>query len=197
MGAGASRRGRAIRVLYPDLAVPGAPEAVGSLAELAVASGTRRLVLLSGREEAEAQLAEEALQAAGAPWTIVRCSWFMQNFSEGYLLDPVLSGEVVLPVGDVPERFVDAEDIADVATTALTEDGHAGQLYELTGPRALTFAEATQLIAQACSREVSFGPVPIDAYATGAAEEGVPTDVLALLRYLFTEVLDGRKRATI
>lgn len=177
---------------YPDLAVPGAREAVGSLAELAVATGTRRLVLLSGRGEAEAQLAEEALQASGAEWTIVRCSWFMQNFSEGYLLDPVLSGEVALPVGEVPEPFVDVEDIADVAVAALTEDGHAGQLYELTGPRALTFAEATDEIVRACGREVSFVPVPIDAYATAAAEEGVPADVLALLRYLFSEVLDGR-----
>lgn len=177
---------------YSDVAVPGAPETVGSLAELAVASGTRRLVLLSGRGEAEAQRAEDALKASGAEWTIVRCSWFMQNFSEGYLLDPVLSGEVALPVGDVPEPFVDADDIADVAVTALTEDGHAGQLYELTGPRALTFADATQLIARACGREVSFASVPIDVYAAAAGEAGVPVDVVALLRYLFTEVLDGR-----
>jgi uncharacterized protein YbjT (DUF2867 family) len=119
---------------FPDLAAPGAREAVGALAELAVASGTRRLVLLSGRGEEEAQLAEEALRASGADWTIVRCSWFMQNFSEGYLLEPVLSGEVALPVGDVPEPFVDADDIADVAVAALTEDRHVGQLYELTRP---------------------------------------------------------------
>jgi uncharacterized protein YbjT (DUF2867 family) len=177
---------------YPDVAVPGAPEAVGSLAECAVASGTRRLVLLSGRGEAEAQRAEQAVQASGAEWTIVRCSWFMQNFSEGYLLDPVLGGEVALPVGDVPEPFVDAEDIADVAAAALTDDRHAGGLYELTGPRALTFAEATEEIAQACGREVSFVPVPIDAYAAAAADDGVPDDALAALRYLFTEVLDGR-----
>ena len=59
-----------------------------------------------------------------------------QNFSEGYMLDPILGGEVALPAGDVPEPFVDADDIADVAVAALTEDGHAGELYELTGPRA-------------------------------------------------------------
>jgi uncharacterized protein YbjT (DUF2867 family) len=177
---------------FPDLAVPGAREAVGAFAELAVASGTRRLVLLSGRGEEEAQLAEEALQASGAHWTIVRCSWFMQNFSEGYLLEPVLSGELALPVGDVPEPFVDTDDIADVTVAALTEEGHVGQLYELTGPRSLTFAQATEEIAQACRRPVSFVPVPMDAYAAAAAEHGLPDDVLALLRYLFTEVLDGR-----
>ena len=177
---------------YPDVAAPGAREAVGELGELAVASGTQRLVLLSGRGEEEAQLAEEALQASRAEWTIVRCSWFMQNFSEGYLLDPVRSGEVALPVGDVPEPFVDADDIADVAVAALTEDGHVGEIYELTGPRSLTFAHATEEIARACGRPVSFVPVPIDAYIAAAAADGVPADVVALLGYLFTEVLDGR-----
>ena len=123
---------------YPDLAVPGTPELIGALAERALAAGTRRLVLLSGRGEEEAERAEEALKASGAEWTIVRCSWFMQNFSESYFAEPLAAGELALPVGDVREPFVDAEDIADVAVAALTEEGHAGRLYELTGPRPLT-----------------------------------------------------------
>ena len=97
----------------------------------------KRLVLLSGRGEAEAQRAERLMQAAGTEWTIVRCSWFAQNFSEAFMVDGVLAGEVAVPAGDVPEPFVDVEDIADVAVAALTEDGHHGQVYELTGPRAL------------------------------------------------------------
>ena len=105
-------------------------------------------MLLSGRGEEEAQRAEAELRASGADWTIVRCSWFSQNFSEDHLREPVLAGEVALPVGDVPEPFVDADDIADVAVAALTEDGHAGELYELTGPRLLTFADAVGEIAR-------------------------------------------------
>jgi uncharacterized protein YbjT (DUF2867 family) len=173
----------------PDMAVPGARDAIGDLAELAVANGTHRLVLLSGRGKEEAQLAE-ALQTSGADWTILRCSWFMQNSSEGYLQEPLLVGSVALPVGEVCEPFVDAEDIADVAVRALTEDGHADHLYELTGPRALTFAQATEETARACGRPVSFVSAPM--YANVAGEAGVPADVLALLRCLFTEVLDGR-----
>src|SRR5918998_6840141 len=92
---------------YPDLAVPGAVETVGSFAELAVRSGARRLVLLSGRGEEEAQRAEQAVRevgdGAGVEWTIVRCAWFMQNFDDYFLLEPILSGEVALPSGDVPE----------------------------------------------------------------------------------------------
>jgi uncharacterized protein YbjT (DUF2867 family) len=82
------------------------------------------------------------------------CAWFSQNFSEKYLLEPLLSGEVVLPAGDVPEPFVDADDIADVAVAALTEDGHAGEVYELTGPRMLTFADAVAEIGEATGREI-------------------------------------------
>jgi len=177
---------------FPDLAVPGAPEAIAALAGEASSAGVRRLVLLSGRGEEEAQRAEQALQASGVDWTVVRCSWFAQNFSEDYLLETVLAGEVALPAGDVPEPFVDADDIADVAVAALTEDGHSGQVYELTGPRLLTFAEAVGEIGRATGRELRFVPVAIDDYEAVLAEHGVPADVAGLLRYLFTEVLDGR-----
>ena len=166
--------------------------AVRSFSDLAVLSGVRRLVLVSGRGEEEAQRAEEVVQEAGAEWTIVRCAWFSQNFSESYLLEPVLDGEVVLPAGDVPEPFVDADDIADVAVVALTEDGHAGEVYELTGPRLLTFAEAISEIGEATGREIGFVPVSVEEYASALDQEGVPAEFVYLLTYLFSEVLDGR-----
>jgi uncharacterized protein YbjT (DUF2867 family) len=177
---------------YPDLAIPGAVEAVGSFAELAVRNGSRRLVLLAGRGEPEAELAEQAVRDSGADLTILRSTWFSQNFSEGYMLEHVLSGEVALPAGNTPEPFVDADDIADVAVAALTEDGHVGELYELTGPRLLTFAEAVEEIAKAAGREIRYVPVSIEEHAAAAAEQGVPAEVIDLLTYLFGEVLDGR-----
>jgi uncharacterized protein YbjT (DUF2867 family) len=177
---------------YPDLAAPGAAATVSALFDQAVASGVRRVVLLSGRGEEEAQASERALQNSGADWTIVRASWFSQNFSESFLLEPVLAGEVALPVDRVREPFVDANDIADVATAALTEDGHVGRLYEVTGPRLLSFPEAVAEIAAATGRELRFVPVPIDAFAAALTDEGVPAGEVALIRYLFTEVLDGR-----
>jgi uncharacterized protein YbjT (DUF2867 family) len=191
--AGALYRAESVFVSYfPDLAVPGAMAAVRSFSDLAVLSGARRLVLLSGRGEEEAQRAERVVQEAGAEWTIVRCAWFSQNFSENYLLDPLIGGEVVLPAGDVPEPFVDADDIADVAVAALTEDGHAGEVYELTGPRLLTFAEAVAEIAEAAGRDIGYVLVSVDEYALALGEEGVPAEFVSLLTYLFSEVLDGR-----
>jgi uncharacterized protein YbjT (DUF2867 family) len=177
---------------YPNFAVPGALEAVTSFTSLAARRGVRRVVMLSGRGEEEAQRAEQAVQRAGVEWTIVRCAWFAQNFSESYLLEPVLAGEVALPAGNVPEPFVDAEDIADVAAAALTQDGHAGRVYELTGPRSLTFAEAVGEIASATGREIRFVPVSIDDYTSLLVEHGVPAEYVFLLGYLFGEVLDGR-----
>ena len=176
---------------YPDLAVPGAPETVGSFAELAVRSGARRLVLLAGRGEPEAEEAEAAVRAAGADLTIVRSTWFAQNFSEDYMVEGVRAGELALPAGDVPEPFVDADDIADVAVAALTDDRHVGELYELTGPRLLTFAEAVGEIAEATSRDISYVPISIDEFAAAAYQE-LPGEFVELLTYLFGEVLDGR-----
>ena len=176
----------------PDLAIPGATDAVGSFVERAVEHGVRRLVLLSGRGEEEAQACERIIQRPDIEWTVVRCSWFCQNFSEGEFLDMVLAGEIALPAGDVGEPFVDVDDIADVAVAALTEDGHAGQIYELTGPRLLTFAEAVDEIARASGREIQYIQIPSEAFAAGIAESGAPEDIAWLLDYLFSTVLDGR-----
>jgi uncharacterized protein YbjT (DUF2867 family) len=177
---------------FPDLAAPGAPEAVGALAAVALEAGVERLVLLSGRGEEEAQRSEAVLRRSGAAWTVVRSSWFDQNFSESYFREPLLAGELALPAGGVGEPFVDADDIADVAVAALTEDGHAGETYEVTGPRLLTFAQAVDEIARASGRELAYVPIGIDDFAAALAQDGVPNDVVALLRYLFAEVLDGR-----
>ena len=177
---------------YPDLAAPGAVEAVGSFAELAVANEVRRLVLLAGRGEPEGEQAEQAVRDSGADLTILRATWFSQNFSEGFMLEPVLSGEIALPAGNTPEPFVDVDDIVDVAVAALTEDGHVGQLYELTGPRLLTFAQVAEEIAQAAGREIRYVPVSIEQYTAAAAGQGLPGEVIDLLRYLFSVVLDGR-----
>jgi uncharacterized protein YbjT (DUF2867 family) len=177
---------------YPDLAAPGAAEVIGSFAEIAVNSGTRRLVMLSGRGEDEAVACEKALADSGADWTVLRCSWFDQNFSEGYLLEPVMSGHVFLPAGPAGEPFLDADDIADVAAAALTQTGHTGQVYELTGPRLLTFADAVAEVAVATGRPIGYTAVPAADYAEALAAEGVPAEVIELLTYLFSTVLDGR-----
>lgn len=177
---------------YPDIAIPGAADTVGALIDLAVKSDVRRLVLLSGRGEHEAQVAEQALISSGADWTILRCGWFNQNFSEGFMADLVHAGEFALPAGQVGEPFVDADDIADVAAAAFTDDRHIGQLYELTGPRLLSFADAVAEISAATGRQIAFTHISHDDFAHSLAEQQTPEDIAWLVGYLFKEVLDGR-----
>ena len=176
----------------PDLAIAGATDTIRAFVERAVDLGVKRLVLLSGRGEQEAQACERIIQRDDVEWTVVRCSWFSQNFSEGAFLDMVLAGEIALPAGEIGEPFIDVEDIAEVAVAALTEEGHAGQIYELTGPRLLTFAEAADEIARATGRAIRFVEIPPEAFAAGIAEAGLPEDIAWLLNYLFSTVLDGR-----
>jgi uncharacterized protein YbjT (DUF2867 family) len=185
--------GAAYITYYPDLAVPGAAAAVEAFATLALDNQVRRLVLLSGRRGEEgAILGETAVQNSGADWTILRSSWFSQNFSEGFFVDQVLNGEIALPVGSVREPFIDVDDIAEAAVAALTDHRHVGRLYELTGPRLLTFAEATRQIAQAIGRDIRFVPLKMEQYTPLLAEQNVPADFGWLINYLFTDVLDGR-----
>ncbi len=181
---------------YPDIAIPGAVDAVGAFAELAVRSGARRIVLLSGRGEPEAERAEQAVRATGAELTVLRSTWFMQNFSEDYMLEHVLSGEIRLPGGDVPTPFLDVDDLADIAVAALTDDRHIGRLYELTGPHSLTFDDVAAIISAASGRTIRYVPVTLEQHADELRGHDVPEDVVELLTYLFDEVVDGRNADT-
>lgn len=176
----------------PDLAMPGAADSIRELVARAKRAGVKRVVLLSGRGEKEAQACERIVRASGIDSTIVRASWFAQNFSEGAFLDMVLGGQITLPAGNTPEPFVDCDDIADVAVAALTESGHTDEIYEVTGPRALTFTEIAQVLSDATGRNIAFLQVPHDAFIAGARESGAPEDVIWMLDYLFATVLDGR-----
>jgi uncharacterized protein YbjT (DUF2867 family) len=171
--------------------LPGAAETVGAFAELAVANGVRRLVLLSGRGEAGARQAERYLQESGADWTIVRCAFFNQNFSETFV-DAVRSGTLAMPGGDTAEPFVDADDIADVVYAALTDDRHIGQLYELTGPRLLTLADVAAEFSTVLGREVRYVPLTAERYATELVAHGLPREEAVPIAELIAEVLDGR-----
>ena len=176
----------------PDLAMPGATDSIRAFVDRAKHHAIKRLVLLSGRGEEEAQACERIVQESGIDWTVVRASWFNQNFSEGAFVEMVQAGQVTLPDVDTPEPFVDVDDIADVAVAALTGEGHAGEVYEVTGPRMLTLADIAAELSSATGRTIEYVPVPHDAFVAGVAESGAPQDVVWMLDYLFATVLDGR-----
>lgn len=183
----------AVYISYaPDLAMPGASDTIQAFVDLAVAKGVKRLVVLSGRGEEEAQACEQIVINSGLEWTVVRASWFFQNFSEGAFIDMVLAGQITVPAGDTLEPFVDVDDISDVATVALTQEGHNGQIYEVTGPRLMSFNDIAADLSAATGRDIAYHDVPHDAFVNEVKESGAPQDVLWMLDYLFATVLDGR-----
>jgi uncharacterized protein YbjT (DUF2867 family) len=196
MGRRAHGVSAAYVVYYPDLGFPGADEVVGAFARAAVDAGVRRLVLLSGRGEEAAVAGEQAMRTAAPDLTVLRSSWFMQNFSEHFLLQPVLDGVIALPAGDIAEPFLDVDDIADVAVAALTDDAHRGNVYELTGPRLMTFHDVAAELSGATGRDITYVPVTPDEYAAAALSHGVPPEEIAPLVEVFTRVLDGRNAHT-
>lgn len=179
----------------PDLSIPAAVPAISAFVEAAKKAGVKHLVLLSGRGEKEAEACEGIVINSGMDWTIVRASWFMQNFSEGFLLDGILQNNVVLPIVKAKEPFVDVDDIADVVTEALLNDRHLKKIYELTGPGLISFQTAISKIAGNSKRNIQYQEVFTEEYLSILKNYQVPDDLTSLISYLFTEVLDGRNES--
>ncbi|TQE24407.1 NAD(P)H-binding protein [Streptomyces ipomoeae] len=175
-----------------------AAELLADFTSFATRRGVRRLVYLSARtleqwaHDEERFTAERVVRESGVGWTILRPTWFAQNFSEDRLLFPdVAAGEVVLPDGQGVEPFVDAEDIAAVAVAALTEDGHEGELYGLSGPRLMTFVECVELIAEASGRKVRPVVVSREEYAGHLVRRGYARDFADFMNEIFDTIRDG------
>jgi len=179
----------------PDVAFPGAPDAVRDVVERLARAGVRRIVLLSGRGEPEAERAEgllaEVAEQHGVDWGVVRCAFFMQNFDESLFQPPLAAGHLAFVAGEVREAFVDAEDIADVAVGLMVGEVAPNRAYELTGPRLMTFAEATAEIAEASGREIGYQQVSGEALAADLVRAGLTTEEAHGLAQLFDHILDG------
>ncbi|SIO28020.1 NmrA family NAD(P)-binding protein [Agromyces cerinus] len=185
---------RVYAAYVPDLSGPGSEAAITRFVEIAEAAGVQHIVLLSGRGEDGARRCEDILLSSNVPATVVRASWFAQNFTEGMLADAAVSGVLALPAGGVREPFIDVDDVAAVAVEALTGTGHAGRVHEVTGPESLTFAEVAAILSETTGREIVYVPMGFDEFRVAvAAEEGEA--VANLLTELCRETFDGRNVA--
>ncbi|MET0268609.1 MAG: NmrA family NAD(P)-binding protein [Duganella sp.] len=187
----------AVYLVHPGLGFGGATEQVAAFASAAAAAGVKKVVLAStpddGSEFSQAMRAAEAhIVNAGLGLTSLRLRWFFQNFSEDFLLDPVRSGTLRLPAGDGKEAFVDADDIADVAVAALTDDRHLGRHYDLTGPRALSFADVAQEISNGANHPLSYVAVDADTYIAEQVAQHVPEEWASSLAALYQDIASGK-----
>ncbi|MFD2824640.1 NmrA family NAD(P)-binding protein [Lacinutrix iliipiscaria] len=180
---------RAYIVYYPDLAVPGSREAISTLSKKALEAGLEKVILLSGKGETEAEACEEIIANSGLNFTLVRASWFNQNFSEGAFLEFVLNGTVALPMPEAKIPFVDVNDIADVVSKVLLDDSYNGQTLTVTGPQKRTFKEVVDIMAQAANKPIQFVPISIEEFKDGMRQAGLPESYIWLFGYLFQDVL--------
>ncbi len=188
---------RAYIVYYPDLAVPGAKEAIQKLTEAAVNEGLKKVVLLSGKGETEAEACEEIVANSGLNYTLVRASWFNQNFSEGAFSDYILAGHLALPMPEARIPYTDTRDIADMVTKVLLDDSFNGKTLTVTGPKKLTFAEVAAIISEKLGRPIQYQAISMEEFKAGLVAAGLPESVIWLLSYLFTEVLGHSENQTI
>ncbi len=188
---------RAYIVYYPDLAVPGAKEAITALTEAALKEGLEKVVLLSGKGEKEAEACEEIVANSGLNYTLVRASWFNQNFSEGAFRDYVMAGQLALPMPEASVPFVDTDDIADVVTEGLLNDDYNGETLTVTGPRKLTFNEVAEILSNKLGRTIQYHPISMEEFKEGLVAAGLPDSFIWLLGYLFTEVLGYSENQTV
>ncbi|MGR3615298.1 MAG: SDR family oxidoreductase [Paracoccaceae bacterium] len=180
---------------FPDLAFPGAVEKLEAFTKVAADTGLKHIVLLSGRGEHFATMGEEIVQNSGLPFTIVRAAWFAQNFSEGYLRDPILGGVLPMPGDEIKEPIIDIDNIADVVVAALTEDGHIGERYEVTGPRLMTFAEMAEVLSSTLARNIQHIPITFEDFHANVATSGGDF-VAEVFTQIARETLDGRNAHT-
>ncbi len=185
----------AVYVVAPDLGTGLRPTAdeIDALVGQAAASGVRRAVLLSvpnggAVDVDDARAAEHAVLDADLDGTIVRAHWFFQNFSEDFFRDPVMRGELRLPTAQGRDGFIDADDIADVAVAALLDADHAGRVYELTGPRLMTFGDTAAEIARATGRELRYVPVSADVFAQEGRDQGWPEEGIGSFAALYAKL---------
>ncbi|MGK5643070.1 NmrA family NAD(P)-binding protein [Streptomyces sp. URMC 126] len=178
-------------------------EAVPEFTAQAVEAGVGRFVALSGRGIEHIgpdfgqgmAAAEAAVRASGVEWAVLRANNFDQNFDEDLWREPLRAGRLALPIGDVPEPFVDADDVAAVAARLLTRAAHTDGVTEVSGPRALTFGEAVAEMARAAGREIDYVELSPAEYHADLLAAGVPESAARALGALFALHREGHTAA--
>jgi uncharacterized protein YbjT (DUF2867 family) len=186
-----------VYLVAPVMRTRFAPQ-VSAFLDLAEAVGVRHVTYLSayGMESAPSDVALRAVELdlmgrSTLTHSIVRPAWFMQNFSETFLM-PV-DGAIVVPTGDGGEAFVDAEDIAAVAAATLADpEAHAGAEYVPTGPDVLTVSEAADIIGSVIGRAVRHVDIDRRSWVESVIASGVPAEYGEMLQILTETIASGR-----
>ncbi|WP_306371438.1 NAD(P)H-binding protein [Nocardiopsis sp. CC223A] len=192
-----------VRTAYvvPNDADPRTPDLIDAARD----SGLERMVLLSARGNDDPDYytdrpnldnghmqGEKALAGSGLEWTVLRPTWFTQNFTEGFFAPLVAAGDLRLPVHDAACPYVDTDDIAEVAVAALTGDGHLGRVYEMSGPRPLTPGEVAAAFT-AAGTPLTHTPISMDEFVAAQVADGIPEEVALIWADVLGPLARGRE----
>jgi len=134
---------------------------------------------------------EDLLKSSGLAWTMLRPNFFMQNIL-WQARQIVATGAIYQPVGEARASFIDVRDIAAVAARALTEPGHEGQTYVLTGPEALSYRDIAAKLSDATGRQINYVPITPAQFREGALGAGQPEWLVSALERLNELFASGR-----
>ena len=172
---------------------PENPAQLNDFVGVAVKAGVTRLVLLSMRGAPDDDPFEAAVKGSGVEWTILRPTWFMQNFDEDIFAEPVRHGELAVPAGDGVHPFIDVVDIAEVAVVALTQPGHDGKTYDLSGPEALSFPEVLARISEVTGEPVRYVDIAPEEFTAALRGLGFSEEVADLITMLIVLIRKGEE----
>ena len=159
--------------------------------------GIRLIVNLTamGAEQDETfmlRVLEKHVEASGIPFVHLRPNWFMQNFDSGPIFTDIRATHAIhLPAADARLSFIDVRDVAAVASEVLTEKGHAGKAYTLTGGESLTHFDVAEKVSRAAGRRVAYVPISEEAARAGLAARGVPSGYIERWADFFRKVRKG------
>ncbi|RDW58839.1 hypothetical protein BP6252_13315 [Coleophoma cylindrospora] len=172
------------------------------LIDLAVKRSVRRLVLLSGSvlEVGDGPLLGrigDYVRSVGVEWVILRSTWFMENLSEMQHVDSIRDeNRIISAAGPGKLPFVSADDIAEVAYRALTDETSHNTTHLLLGPQLLSYDMVSEILSDALGRKISHEDITEAELAAGMCEAGLPEDYAIVLAQLDTAIREGAEART-
>ena len=156
------------------------------LIDSAKAQGVQKIVLMSAMgadfdESTPLRQAELHLERSGLRYNIIRPNWFMQNFNTFWIQGILQAGKIFLPTGKAKGSFIDARDIAAVASELLTSSRHEQQAFDLTGAQALDHDEVAAILSKASGRPITYEDIPDEAMLSALTGAGLPRDYAEFL----------------
>jgi uncharacterized protein YbjT (DUF2867 family) len=170
--------------------------------DYAAAAGVQQIVFLSllGAEKngfVPHAKVEALLEASSMPYTLLRCGFFMQNLNTTHRQDINENNDIFIPAGTGKTAFIDARDIAAVAALALTEPGHAGKAYSLTGSQALDYGEVAAMLSEALGRPIRYSNPNFLRFAWRLWQHGFPLSYATVVTAIYLTTRFGLAETVI